>query len=331
MQRIAIFGDNCFDVYWIGEARALSAEAPVPVVKSSRVLTLPGMAGNVHALLSGLGSIDAQLILPLAGHDSVKNRLMTEEGIQLARWDVEDFCTPYTEEDLQRFNPASIDAIIVSDYEKGAIDALTLSYLRSWGEAGTPIFVDTKRDPWTWLGVPGVTLFPNALEFSRWRSHYEWMPSVIYKQGELGISYLRYGEDLLHLPAKATTVRNVCGAGDAVIAAFTWAAVRGYSTRDALAFANRKAAELVSLPFDKRGIPPDVCETNECTPDADTPSPIWTGYLSGEACGCVGGIQLPDPPYPHADALLDGSDCTNLDLRDSSVDTIDPRDFLRDW
>lgn len=255
MKKIAIIGDNCVDAYWVGKVSGVSAEAPVPVVKQSSLLAFPGMAGNVQKLLGDLGGVQTQLIIAEGGSLPTKNRLVTEEGTQLARWDVDDYCTPLSPEEFTRVERDGWcpDALIVCDYGKGAISPYVVSRLRTYAEAGIPLFVDTKGDPFTWLGVD-ATLFPNQHEFAQWQSHYEWMPSVVLKRSSDGIAYLRYGDELMSLPAEARQVRNVCGAGDAVIAAFTWGAVVGAPIAGALSLANRAAASLVERDFDRRGI-----------------------------------------------------------------------------
>lgn len=290
MKRVAVFGDNCLDHYFVGRVSGVSAEAPVPVVKITRELVLEGMSGNVAKLLNGLGDVEVIHCVPEGL--PIKNRLMTEDGMQLARWDVADTCTPYQSHQL---GSCSADAIIVSDYGKGSIDSYTVGRLRSYAEAGIPLFIDTKGDPFTWLGVP-CTLFPNQYEYAQWRSHYDWMPSVVLKQSSAGMSYLRYGETLLSLPALATSVRNVCGAGDAVLAAFTWAAVHSYDITEALGIANWCAAQLVSQPFDNRSISiqgilnaPDLHPSLHDSENTPTPLRSLESIQSSNSVECRGG------------------------------------------
>ena len=303
-KRVAIFGDNCIDLYYVGTAKGLSAEAPVPVIKQTSSLALPGMAGNVAKLLGDLGGIEPQLIFGANAHLPIKNRLMTEAGQQLARWDYEDYCRPLLASDFDRFERGPRpDAIIVSDYGKGTLDSFALGRLRYYSEQGIPTFVDTKSDPFVWLGCP-VVLFPNQYEFAQWQTHYEWMPAVVLKQGAQGISFMRYGDHIYHLPAQARQVQNVCGAGDAVIASFVWAALQGFDIYSALCCANTCAAALVEQRFDSRRLCSPLSAQKERTQNDGT-SDIgsaggtlagdnWLSGVGGTPTSAAGGGD-PDP------------------------------------
>lgn len=260
MTTVAIFGDVCVDAYWVGVPSGLSAEAAVPVLKQTRMVVLPGMAANVHKLLTDLGQVQVDLVYPVDGNRPVKNRLVTEGGEQLARWDLADWCTPLTLAHTTRASITSTppEAVIVSDYGKGAMSPQAISYVRGMAERGIPLFVDTKGDPFTWLGLPQATLFPNEKEYRTWKAHYDWMPSVVHKQSSGGMSYLRYGKELFHEPSHAQVVRNVCGAGDAVLAAWVWATLQGRSLDEVAKFAMEQAGWMVSQSFENRQLPVQV-------------------------------------------------------------------------
>lgn len=250
-KRIVVLGDRCVDLYWVGAVSGISAEAPVPVVKQSAVVALPGMAANVAKLLGDLGGVEVQFLTPAEDHLPVKNRLVTEDGTQLARWDFEDWCAAYQNGDtLIPYGGA--DAVVISDYSKGSVDAKLVKELRTYSESGTPLFIDTKNDPFLWAGLENVILFPNAKEYLQYQDHYDWMPSVVWKRGALGMTYMEYGEEKFSCRAEATQVRNVCGAGDAVIAAWTSAAVRGSLPEDSLRIASQAAGAYVERPWNDR-------------------------------------------------------------------------------
>lgn len=251
---VLIFGDIGVDVYYVGSPRGLSAEAPVPVLTQTEVLALPGMAGNVAVALGNLG-IQATLVQPANPHYPVKNRVITQDGHQLARWDVDDWCSGYTAEDFAGALGAcpSPQAIIVSDYGKGAITKYAQDKLISLAASGIPVYVDTKGDPMGWLGE-NITLFPNSQEYKKWEANYRWLPSVVYKRGAQGIAYLRYGTPVYSLDAWAMIVNNVCGAGDIVIAAWAASQVDGLSIELSLTYANEAASALVEQPFQDREV-----------------------------------------------------------------------------
>lgn len=239
---IYVIGDYGTDVYHVGKVRGVSAEAPIPVLKNMYTIQLPAMAGNVVGNLEALGC-NVEKLDSNARFSPRKNRLYTEDGVQLARWDTWDRCDPYIVDDLIPLLDA--DAIVVADYAKGAIGPVVTDILR---ETTIPLFVDTKQDPTPWIGSRAV-LFPNLAEYHQFEEKYKWIEHVILKQGPLGLAYMNYGQIIMTSPASAERAQCVNGAGDTVLAAFVMAVLSGGGLRQCLDFANAAAAEVVEQPF----------------------------------------------------------------------------------
>ena len=55
--RVLVVGDVMLDRYWFGDVSRISPEAPVPVLKVSRVEERPGGAANVARNIASLGRI----------------------------------------------------------------------------------------------------------------------------------------------------------------------------------------------------------------------------------------------------------------------------------
>lgn len=245
--KIIVLGDAFVDTYHTGKVRGISAEAPIPIVDVISKVNLPGGAGNVVMNIDKLGG-DVTYLEKLEQNYPIKNRLMTTEGSQLARWDENDFCWPYEKADLVGLLEA--DAVIVSDYGKGSINEEVIQLLRQVANA-MPVFVDTKRDPSPWIGAD-VTMFPNMEEYKRYESKYEWFPQVVLKRGAAGLAFLEFGSVVYQLPASTTDVKSVNGAGDTVIAAFTLGALAGLSLPECMEFANTAAGLVVGQHFLQR-------------------------------------------------------------------------------
>jgi D-beta-D-heptose 7-phosphate kinase/D-beta-D-heptose 1-phosphate adenosyltransferase len=82
-KRVLVVGDLCLDVYWAGELRGLSPEAPVPLVEARSRRQTPGAAGNVAAGLAALGL--SAVVAGVAGDDDDAAALLTtyaQAGIQ---------------------------------------------------------------------------------------------------------------------------------------------------------------------------------------------------------------------------------------------------------
>lgn len=253
-KKILVIGDSCLDMYLVGSATGLSAEAPIPVVKQSSTVIYPGMAGNVARLLMDSSSVTPELLLPADLHIPVKTRLMLEDGAQLARWDFEDWCSGFSEVELRALasRGAEFAAIIVSDYGKGTVTDALHEVLTNLALQGIPLFVDTKGDPFRWLGLQNITLFPNEKEYLQWREHYDWMGSVVHKQGASGMRLLKFGEEQFRVAAATANAVNVCGAGDVVIARFCEATLCGNGLWGSLQYANSFAGDYVQRPFNCR-------------------------------------------------------------------------------
>jgi bifunctional ADP-heptose synthase (sugar kinase/adenylyltransferase) len=244
MPKIAVIGDAFIDRYWCGETHRVSPEAPLPVVSIQSVFDLPGGAANVRMNLRSLGADAVMLFRGLAQPQNypVKNRLMVG-GVQLARWDENDWCEPFGRVDLLAI--ADCDAVVVADYGKGSISEEVIQILR---EVTIPIYVDTKRDPSPWLGSNAV-MFPNKSEYEKYRNVYEWFPQVVLKCGKEGIQHVQFGRTVLSRASLATQVVSVNGAGDTVIAAYADMALAGGDVSSCLDWANAAAAVVVGKSY----------------------------------------------------------------------------------
>jgi bifunctional ADP-heptose synthase (sugar kinase/adenylyltransferase) len=180
------------------------------------ILYIPGGAANVLANLRAMG-VDALLIYPNEGHRPEKNRLMVNT-YQVARWDVDDYCEPIDPRTItQAIKDIKPTAIVVADYNKGAIDGPVLTLLDKLAD-DLKIYVDTKRNPT--LYPRSATFFPNQIEYDKFPFEFNQAPRCILKQGAQGMRLLEYGEHQNSVEALSSKPVCVNGAGDTVIAAF---------------------------------------------------------------------------------------------------------------
>jgi len=189
--RILVVGDVMLDRYWFGDVTRISPEAPVPVLKVSRVEERPGGAANVarniaelgahctllsvvgvdeagdclQGLLSGQDRIDAMLHRDDTVSTIVKLRAIARQQ-QLLRIDFE---TPPCHEVLQAkladFSTRlpQCDVVLLSDYGKGGLTHIA-EMIRLARAAGKPVLVDPKGDDYA--RYRGATLLtPNRSEF----------------------------------------------------------------------------------------------------------------------------------------------------------------------
>ena len=294
-KRILVVGDVMLDHYVHGDATRISPEAPVPVVNVMRDRFVAGGAANVALNIRSLGA-DAALC-GLFGTDSAGadlEKILRSDGIafppafrredvqtiiksrvvvrnqQLCRIDREQPPAAYAlsapdVRDALFEEISRADAVIVSDYAKGAIDMRLLSDLLAAAEKkGALVSLDPKprrRLPFEDIGLItpnrneaieladigneiAGTDFP-AEEICRriWEKHHPRM--LVVTLGADGMLLSREGKIEKLIPTYAREVFDVSGAGDTVIASLTLALAAGADLESAAHFANTAAGIVV--------------------------------------------------------------------------------------
>ncbi len=193
-RRIAVAGDFMLDHFIWGRASRISAEAPVPIVETSSETFHPGGAGNVAANLAALGAVAVPFsvigrddgakhlraalssrgiptsgLLQIAGRPTTRKLRIVETARkhQVARADTETSApiSPALAGKLAAaLLAARVDAVIVSDYDKGVVTAGFLgAVLPALKRRGTPVFLD-PRPRQAALYHPVTVLTPNRQE-----------------------------------------------------------------------------------------------------------------------------------------------------------------------
>lgn len=191
---VLVVGDVMLDRYWVGDARRVSQEAPVPVVDVTRTEDLPGGAANVALNVASLGA--RCTLIGLVGADSAADALverLTAAGVTCDFVTVDDWPTiiklrvvsrnqQLLRTDFERPVPERLEAtvhaqlcarvaarlgdasvVVLQDYDKGTIDGperlIELARAR-----GRRVLVDPKHK--TLARYAGADLVkPNAHEF----------------------------------------------------------------------------------------------------------------------------------------------------------------------
>jgi D-beta-D-heptose 7-phosphate kinase/D-beta-D-heptose 1-phosphate adenosyltransferase len=287
---IAVLGDVMLDAYVWGDVQRVSPDAPVPVVDLKRRSAAAGGAANValnlaaagatvrlvgvvgddasgsalRALLREAGLDDAGLVTENARRTTTKTRVVAR-GQQLIRLDEEDrgampAASPALVDRL-RVALDGADAVLVSDYAKGVVDAARMRSVAEIASGRIPVVVDPKaRDLSVYRGCTAIT--PNRAEAEAASGHTigrdEDVPAaaraiadacgasvVLITRGDRGLS-LWERERVAHVPALAREVYDVTGAGDTVIAYFALGLAAGIAAADAALLANAAGSVAVS-------------------------------------------------------------------------------------
>jgi D-beta-D-heptose 7-phosphate kinase/D-beta-D-heptose 1-phosphate adenosyltransferase len=275
-----------------GHVTRISPEAPVPIVRLDREEACLGGAGNVvrnivalggRALLVGLrggdpdgeavaaacraaGVSDDGLVVDPDRPTTVKTRIIAHHQ-QVVRVDREED-GPVAPRVAGALRAAARDrleraqALIVSDYDKGAVDAgLLADLLPAAARRNLPVVVDPK--PRNFLRYrPATVVTPNAREAmeaaggaARTDAELESagrlllerlaIPHLLITRGERGMLLLSRDGAATAIPAQAREVFDVAGAGDTVVATLALALAAGGSMPEGAALANLAAGVVV--------------------------------------------------------------------------------------
>jgi D-beta-D-heptose 7-phosphate kinase/D-beta-D-heptose 1-phosphate adenosyltransferase len=291
-KRILVVGDVMLDRYLWGDVERISPEAPVPVFHVKKQSEIPGGAGNVVSNLVGLGALVT--VVGIRGEDEAGDRLDTllknnttkshllidatrptitktrivSQGQQMLRIDEENILP--LDSSLQTKTIESIkaqlenfDAIILSDYGKGMLEAKSLvQYIINLArESDIPLLVDPKGKDWDkYRGATCIT--PNTKELETLcretlqdeKQLVEAMQGTILKydlawlvvtRGPLGMCLMNRNEAPVFITTLARQVYDVSGAGDTAIATLAMCVGSGFTFPDAARVANLAAGIVV--------------------------------------------------------------------------------------
>ena len=285
--KILIIGDAMLDKYFLGSTERISPEAPVPVLKVESEILKPGGAANVASNISSLGQdttlianigidtngkilkklIGAQKINLISKNDkkiktTTKSRFISQNQ-QLIRVDDE------TNDKINFLMPSNIesqvkkcDAIIFSDYKKGAQNNIT-KLIKLANKFKKPVFIDPKGDNFDCY-KNSFCITPNRKEFENIVGKCSSNQDIVNKSKKL-ITKLNLKSILITLgsegmilveknlkPTKieATSVNevfDVTGAGDTVIATLcaTYLSSETKDLKFAAVVANIAAGEVI--------------------------------------------------------------------------------------
>lgn len=292
--RLLVIGDLIADEFVYGRIARISREAPVMILEYEKTQLLPGGAANAAANIAALGG--KVTICGFLGKDrsgralnlSLKQlgvvcKLVTVPGYvtptktrilaglahstrqQVIRIDREPKATPGFEFlDRLRSEVAAtvntVDAVVVSDYNYGAIGDDVVTLLRDV-DRRVPVLVDSRHRLKLFAGVTAAT--PNHAELEELLKREVFSEEEVVCAGkqlreELGLKALlltRGSEGMsLFLPDGSATKFDavgsldpvdVTGAGDTVMAAFALAIAAGATFKDAANIANHAGGIVV--------------------------------------------------------------------------------------
>lgn len=294
--RVLVLGDLMLDTWVEGHVERISPEAPIPVLRVDRRREMLGGAGNVARTLAALGA--HAILIGIVGKDGAGRRL--DEILHAPETRIEARLvvsseTPTTHKtrylaaaqqilrvDEEIANPASkrlatrlvaaydealvgADAIILSDYAKGALTDTVLAHaIQKARGAKKPVIADPKsRDLSRYRGVNLLT--PNRFEAlaatgidcaddagaeraARVILGSVAADAVIVTRGPDGLTLVPREGKASHVPSRARAVFDVSGAGDTMVAVLALALAARTPLAEAAHLANTAAGVVVAKP-----------------------------------------------------------------------------------
>lgn len=290
--RILVIGDLMLDRFIVGNVSRISPEAPVPVVDIVSETFKPGGAANAMNNIKALGG--DVIAVGVIGDDesgrkltnllkdngiitegiiSIQNRPTTvktriiagqQQQIRIDREDKCDLNSEVTQQilDFIKIRVNKIDAIVISDYDKGVITNMLLKGVLILAKKyNKPIIVDPKLEHF--LDYKGVTIVkPNLNEASiasgikpinetsirnigKWILTHLECDAVLITRGKDGMSLFKKDGSVIHIPTIAKEVFDVTGAGDTVTSVVALCLAIGTKLEDAATIANTAAGIVV--------------------------------------------------------------------------------------
>ena len=289
-KRLLVVGDVMLDKYIWGDVGRISPEAPVPVVRGTRQEAKPGGAANVAMNLAGLGAQAAVVgitggdedekllaaaltaaaiepcLVPSAEFSTITKTRILGGSQQMLRLDFERLgkIEPAAHKrlvDAGLAQLASCDALVLSDYAKGALKPnVCQALIQAARKRGIPILVDPKSPDYsryrgatticpnlgdlaaaTQLGAGNLEPLLAAAEAMVTDLDIEFFTATM---SEKGIALIRPGNRFV-APAQARQVFDVSGAGDTVIAVLALCLASALQPETAVQLANVAAGIVV--------------------------------------------------------------------------------------
>jgi bifunctional ADP-heptose synthase (sugar kinase/adenylyltransferase) len=223
--KVLLIGDSCEDEYLYGKCERMSPEAPVPVMKFSKLETKAGMAANVCLNLQSFGINITFLTNP---EKLVKTRFIDEKSNQqILRVDNEEKIKPL----LLPISTHNFDAIVVSDYDKGYLTSSKLFEIVD--QSTCPVFIDSKKTKLPTSEKCFIKI--NDIEYEKLKEDY--YPNLIITKGGEGCIY-----NNIMYKAEKVNVYDVVGAGDTFLSALVYGYLTYSNIENAIILANKAAA-----------------------------------------------------------------------------------------
>jgi len=240
--KIVIIGETCIDKFIYCDINRLSPEAPVPILQPINTEVNAGMSGNTVANIKALEPTSKVLHFSNLSQVTKTRYVEKKTNHMFLRVDEgDDKIENFKWSEDYKYFIKDADLVIVSDYNKGYLSNHDLKLISSFSKLS---ILDSKRkldshiiDSFTFVKLNEEEYLNNKeLDASK----------IIVTLGSKGCMY----NGKTYPSPKPQETIDVSGAGDTFTAAFALSYTTAKSVPNAIKFANKISAEVVS----KRGV-----------------------------------------------------------------------------
>ncbi|WP_412469290.1 PfkB family carbohydrate kinase [Pedobacter sp. KLB.chiD] len=297
-KKILVIGDLILDRYIQGECTRIAPEASVPVIDVHSEKNCPGGAANVAANLKALGAqvilcsvtgvdrnghiliellkklnIDTDLIVSEPERDTLCKTRVSSLSQLIVRYD-EGSCSPIskviTEKLMKHISSVfdQVDAILISDYEKGVLTDDLILALKTRNNGDKKIFAVDARNFARYATLEPTLIKPNyteALALCRFKPvsltrleqaknwgeclyKYSGAKNILLSMDEDGVCCFKKGQFSFHQTVPKVANPQVSGAGDTFLATALMALLSGTDLYTVTTLAISAASVVISEP-----------------------------------------------------------------------------------
>lgn len=245
--KVLVIGERCSDIFVYGDVNRLSPEAPIPVLIPKNTITSEGMAKNVANNLLSMCKTDEYQVKCI--HQKVqitKTRFVEEKSnypfLRVDEGENNVDRIEFTDDIIKEIE--SMDAIIVSDYNKGF---LSIEDLLKISQHSKFCILDSKKKLTSEVIFSYDFVKLNESEFlNNFTQDENLLEKIIVTLGSKGARH----KNISYPSQSPKETIDVSGAGDTFIAAFTKKYMEVKDVSVAISFANKMAGIVVQ----KRGV-----------------------------------------------------------------------------
>lgn len=217
--KILVIGDSCKDIFHYGTVTRLAPEAPVPVFNTEYTIESFGMAGNVFRNIQSILKKEKFIgwevdLISNSNWMEIKKIRFVEDRSNHMFLRVDENDCKYFKPTLTDINLSKYDIVVISDYNKGCLSEADIEYI---SKNSKMTVLDTKKKLADWAkNISCIKV--NSFEYQQSKNYIDeyLFDKTVITLGKQGCSFKKR-----IFPVEEVPIKDVAGAGDSFLAAFS--------------------------------------------------------------------------------------------------------------